>query len=154
MGGYAERTKVPADKTRREVEALLLGAGCTGVQWTVEPRTASGPGACRLRWRWDHQGSTYVARIALPLPARGAAYAAGKRTVRGVDEWLAGEERRLHRVLLLKLKADLHAVREGLLPMVEVFLPHLEVPGGRTLGEAAVPQLRALHGPEWTKLIP
>ena len=62
---------------------------------------------------------------------------------RGEDEKKRQQELNiLHRVLFYHLKAKFTAIDSGLTEFMEEFMPHLIVNGGKTMGEALLPQYK------------
>ena len=138
---YAIDTTVPISRTRGEIVDLLRQWGCTQIGWSddYEARTAL------LRFAWPHEGTTYSARMSIQTPSDEEIRAEFRRfaSPTQIDNRMRQRERALHRLLLLKIKGDLHAVQAGLLTAVEAFLPMLETSDGRTLAAALVPRLEA-----------
>lgn len=140
---YAEGTTVAPEKSRIEIEALLTKFKATAYSWTITPTTAT------IRFQWSHGGVAYTARLAVAAPTFDDTFrrlAKVRRHVTNdvVHKEIAAEYRRIHRLLLLKLKGDLVAVTEGLCSAVEVLLPYLETPDGLTVAEALIPRLPEL----------
>jgi hypothetical protein len=143
---YAADTKVPVARSRAEIDVLLKKWGCDGIQWTDAFRDQT----VTLRFVWTWEGVAYRARLQLHLPTD---VALRKQFPRSTASQLPDRRlqcsRALHRLLLLTLKAQLHAVDAGLVTGVEMFLPFLENGDGQTVAELVIPRLRALpddHG--------
>lgn len=149
---FASDTSVDARKSRLEIDTLLAAWKCTALQWTetFSPRSA------QLRFRWLHGAATITARMEISVPAdavlveefRRARRFGARPTQAQLDAMREQRWRTLHRLLLLKLRADLNAVESGLGSAVDVFLPYLDGPRGETVAEVARPNIEAwLSGP-------
>ena len=55
------------------------------------------------------------------------------------------EERRLWRVQLITIKANLEAVTSGLGKFDQIFLPNIVLPNGQTFGQFGVPQIESAY---------
>lgn len=144
---YAEDTSVPVSRSREEIGRLLREWRCDAIQWTDDFLA----GRVQLRFRWEHEGVVYHARMEATIPPRDAIRrdmasqrSRGVPTDAQVDAAQEQRSRAIHRLLALKLKADLNCVRAGLFSAIDVFLPHVEGNDGRTVAEVAGPRLRAL----------
>ncbi len=130
---YAVTTTVSIAKTRGAITKLLREWGCTQLGWgdDFEARQVT------LRFVWSHEGREFTARIVVPLPTEREVWDEFTRrpTAKQLAQRLAQRDRSVHRILLLKLTADLQSVQAGILQDYEVFLPMLEGDGGRTLSE-------------------
>lgn len=135
---FAADTKVPASRSRAEIEQLLTRYGAT--------RFASG---------WDDLGASIMfdahgrrVRFHLPIPSpsdpRFEKDGRGHRRTpverKGAQEQ---EERRLWRALALVIKAKLEAVQSGIVSFESEFAVHIVLPGrgGTTVGEWLLPQI-------------
>lgn len=144
---FAEDTSVSVEKSRAEINTLLRAWGCDGLQWTDDIAA----GAVTLRFSWTWEAVRYVARVGLTLPTARSFIGKAPRQVRNRESWADREAdqraRSLHRVLALKLKADLNCVASGVFSAVQVFLPYIEGADGWTVAEVAGPHLaKALTG--------
>ena len=106
---YAQRTKVPVNQSRDEVERVLEKVGASSLA-TMRDGTSA-----QVAFRID--GRNYVIR--LPYPD-------------GASEQ---EIRQRWRALLLVVKAKLEAVEAGITSAEAEFLAHAMLPSGQTLGE-------------------
>ena len=143
---YAEDTKVPVLRSREEIAGLLRAWRCDAIQWSDD----YAEGTMQLRFRWAHEGVSYTARMGIKVPTAAevrrtmAKDRAGKPpTDRQVVDAHCQAERAAHRLLALKLKADLNCVRAGLFSVIDVLLPHIERADGQTVAEVAAPLLAA-----------
>lgn len=121
---YANKTKVPANQTRNEIETLLTKAGASGfIYGSVAEKAMVG---------FEMQG--WRLRFMLPMP---------HKTRSMNDNQVAAETRRRWRALLLVLKAKLEAVNSGIVEFQREFLPFIVVRGNETVGDQIVPNLGA-----------
>lgn len=136
---FAKETSVPVSRTREELAQLLEKHGATERLFMDAPnRAVVGFG----------MGSRAV-RITLPLPS----YEDAKTACQGqnrhafvaattVEKRQAQLQRQAWRVLLLVVKAKLEAVAGGISTVEQEFLAWTVLPGGQTVGEVVLPQLR------------
>lgn len=115
MAEYARRTKVPAERTRLEIEGLMKKRGAD--QFFTGDDQSRAVLAFRLQGR--------LLRFQLPLGA--------KLTPQQVrSRW---------RQLLLVIKAKLEAIDIGILSLEEAFLGETVLPDRQTVAEYMAPQL-------------
>lgn len=137
MSRFAEGTSVSVERSKGEIERLLVRHGAT--------QFANG---------WDHlaamlgfrlQGRTI--RFVLPLPDPYAdeftKTPAGRRKRSDADRERAWEQacRARWRALLLVIKAKLEAVACGISTIEDEFLAWTVLPGGKTVGQLVAPQI-------------
>lgn len=149
MAPFAEGTEVPVAKTRGEIEALLErhGAENFGTGWVRDLRAGITFG---MHGR--------LIRFELPLPGPDEAKKAlrqrrGNYTNRAptqgeIEAWLAGENRRRWRSLLLGIKAKLENAASGIFTFEEEFLAHIVTKDNLTIYES----LKLAEGPQ--RLLP
>jgi hypothetical protein len=134
---YADRTEVPSDRSRAEIERTLRRYGATA-----------------FAYGWDHQTATVMFEIAqrrvlfrLPMPDRNAREFTHtpsrgvRRSAAGAEEAYEQAVRQRWRALSLVIKAKLEAVAAGITTVEQEFLAHIVMPDGRTVGEHAVPAI-------------
>lgn len=123
---FAAKTRVPADRTRNEIERLLERhkAQQYGTAVDYQARTA------RVQFRLHDR----IVRFAIALPD-------GDRQ----KERYAQEERRLWRALLLVIKAKLESVESGIATFEDEFLARIVLPDDRTVGEHVTPLVAAAY---------
>lgn len=146
MRRYAERTKVGANRSRGQIDALLSAWGAHSFQWTddrVPVRRVT------LRFLWEHKGAKLNARIRLQLDSKvleeqAVDQRSGRLSEAKLTALISRWEAESHRLLLLFLKATFHAVDAGLLSAEEVFFPFFEDGKGKTVWEVAGPRLHEL----------
>jgi hypothetical protein len=125
MAKYAEGTEVPAERSKAEIERTLtkFGADQFGYGWKGD--------AAVIVFRAQGRHIRFV----LPMPT--AADLKGMRSKDARDR----ETRRRWRALNLCIKAKLESVATNIETFEESFMAHVVLPDGRTMGEAALPQI-------------
>jgi len=149
---FASDTSVPVDRTRAEILKLLREWNCDGIGWDEDLK--HGRVTCTFRWEKDAKHYNVKFSLGLPekIPATGRrgwgksgdwdpvkARYTGMRTPK--EEEKAQLWRSAHRLLLLKLKADLNAAVAGLARAEEIFLPWIADRNGVTVAEHVLPRL-------------
>jgi hypothetical protein len=128
MRRYAQETSVPVEKSRIEIERVLVRYGAKSFGTMTEPDKATI--YFKLKGR-ELQWS-------IPMPTGKEFPKEAKR-----DQ----ETRRRWRVMLITMKAMIESVESGLLTFDEAFLAHIVIPGhAETIGSMLVPRLDALYG--------
>lgn len=119
---YAERTDVPVERSRSEIEKLARAHGATGfgTMWDKD----------RFALMFELRNR----RVRFDIPAPSAAEYSNQKA------WEA-EERRRWRALLLILKAKLELVASGDVDFDAEFLANLVLPGGMTIGDRVLSSL-------------
>lgn len=125
---YAERTRTPIDKTRLEIERLVIGRGATAFGSFLELEKATI--ALRLQDR--------NIQFRLPLPAK-------MKDQAKMSLW---------RALLLVIKAKLESVDSGIETVEEAFLSHIVTPTGRTVMEEIREPLKLQYAGKNVPLLP
>jgi hypothetical protein len=116
VGNYAAQTKVPADRSRAEVEKILKRYGATHFGY------ANMPGVVMIAF--ESKGRRV--RFKVPVPDQEKAPQAHRQ------KW---------RAMVLAIKSKLESVESGIEQFDEAFLAQIVLPDGRTMGEAVVPQI-------------
>ena len=136
MSRYAEHTLVPVAESKAEIEAILTRYGAD--------QFASGwaEGRAVIQFKAKER----FVRFELPLPAqdekrfrldhRGYARSDTKR----LEVWEQACRQRW-RCLALAVKAKLEAVESGITTFEDEFMAHIVLPGDKTLGQWARPQI-------------
>lgn len=126
---YAQRTSVPADRSRADIEHLLQRAGADQfvVGW-------SGDTEARVQCRVNAK----FLRFVLPMPPR------EERRFRSQQKY-EQEVRRRWRALVLVVKAKLEAVASGISTFEEEFLAHIVMPDGKTVADHARPMIESAY---------
>lgn len=141
MARYAEKTDVPTERSRNEIEQTLSRYGATA-----------------FGYGWDAAAAVVMfeitnrrIRFRLPLPDRNARefryvrvnssqYLRDATPEQQQARWEQAC-RRSWRSLALVIKAKLEAVESGITTIEEEFLAHIVLPNGATVGEWARPQV-------------
>ena len=122
---YASRTQVPVDRSKTEIERILVRYGAEGFGYL-----SSGS---RVMIEFAFQGKRI--RFLLQMPKREecsqSSYEQGSR-----QKW---------RALTLILKAKLEAVESDITTFEEEFLAHVVLPSGKTFGEQFIPQIEDMY---------
>ncbi len=130
---FAEGTSVSVMKTKVEIDTLLRKQGAlrTGV--------AEEPG--RAVVFFDLKDRRVQMSLRLPSTAEIVARSRRRLTSLQLAQRAEQEQRERWRALLLAIKAKFVAVESGVETFEEAFLAHVVMPGGRTLGQMALPQV-------------
>lgn len=135
---FASDTSVPVDRTRAEINKLLTEWKCASIGWTdhIAESTVS------VEFTWLREDAMYRVRFTIAIPKTKPPRDRWSRPSLLSENEKAQAWRSAHRLLLLKLKADLNAAQSGLAKAEEIFLPWMVDRNGRTIAEIIVPQLR------------
>jgi hypothetical protein len=137
---FAEGTKVPAERTKAEIERLLDNHHAE--QYGVFSDREKGVSVVTFKLG----GRLLKFDVWHPDPAASEQTAAGNwRSVEQLRHAVAAEERRLWRSLLLRIKAKLEAIASGDTTIDDEFLAYVVLPDGRTMMEAMAPKLDAAY---------
>lgn len=133
MRPYADRTSVPVDRSRAEIERLLMRRGATQFVF------GHGNGHALLGFEMkatDANGDSVLRRLrfTMPMPVQSRSM---------TETRVKAETRRRWRALLLVLKAKLEAVASQIVTFDQEFLAHIVVEGNTTVGDRFVPALTA-----------
>lgn len=138
-GTYANRTEVPVEKSRAEIERTLSRYGATAFAygWSGE------------RAMIEFAAQDRRIRFVITLPDRNdhrfVYHSRGRRTPEAqLKEWEQGCRQRW-RALALVIKAKLEAIEAGISEFEQEFLAFVVLPDGSTFGEWAAPQLQAAY---------
>jgi hypothetical protein len=144
--GFAAHTEVPVERTRAEIDALLVknGATSTAILNDTEHHLAC--------FAFTLKGARY--RVELPLPTTADVAVKKGQEPQGWWRWspaqredylakkLEQARRQRWRTMLLLLKSKLEIVRLGLSSVEREFMADLILPGGKTAYEALADGLR------------
>jgi hypothetical protein len=138
MRRYAERTEVPADRSKSEIERILMRYGATGFLYAMEERRAA------VIFQANNRRIRFI--LPLPDPSDFARTPKGRsRRGRSAEEAHAQEVRRRWRALSLSIKAKLETVESGIAEFETEFLPYVVLPNGKTVAEYTGPQIAAAY---------
>lgn len=137
MARYAERTDVPSERSRAEIEKTLRRYGARSF--------ASG---------WDEMAAVIMFELAdrrirfrLPMPNRNdrafthTPSQGLRRSEEAIDREWEQAQRQRWRALALVIKAKLEAVAAEITTVEQEFLAHIVLPDNTTVGDWAGPQL-------------
>lgn len=146
---YAAQTSVPVEKSKAEIEKLIMAAGAERYATMNEPgRQSIVFTVLSLNVRFD-----------LPIPGIGdfRKYQHGRgvrtRTDKQMQDAWDQEVRRRWRALGLVIKAKLEAVETGITTFEEEFLAHIVLRGGNTIGAEIIPKLDAVKSGQNIQLL-
>ncbi len=154
MSRYAAETTVPVERTKAEIEQMLIRYGATEFQsgWQT--------GRAMIGFRLKE---LYV-RFELPFPSRDDPRFKRKKTKVGVKILTETQSNNLYeqviksrwRALLLTVKAKLEAVEIGITTLEKEFLAFIVLPGTNcTIGQWIIENaMKQIRGGETPKLLP
>jgi hypothetical protein len=125
MSPYAKDTTVPVERTKVEIERLVVDKHKAEAYMTGHQAS---PPRVIIQFKMRDR----IVRFELPLPT-----ADGRRTQPQLEQ----ATRSRWRALLLIIKAKLEAVENGVTTFEEEFLAHIVMPGDRTVGQYVIPQI-------------
>lgn len=131
---YAEGTEVSAEKSRAELEALLVKHGASAVQFTVTPERTTI--VFQMRGLFVRQRVDYPQRKPLEYikPYH-------KRSESQITNMVEAEWRRLWRAQLLIVKSKLEIIASGGSTFEREFLADMLLADGQTVVEVALPRI-------------
>jgi hypothetical protein len=144
MAKFAEHTEVSVEKSRAEIEGLIVRYGATSTAFF------SGPEESMIAF--EAKGRRVIFR--LPLPSRAQKEIANYRHSTG--KWIprnaAGMQtaweqacRQRWRALALVIKAKLEAVETGISQFEDEFLANIVMPDGQTVSDHVRPRIAAAY---------
>ena len=139
--GYAEKTEVPSDRSRAEIEKTLSRYGATGFLYG---------------WQGNHAVVGFgmadrQIKFLLPLPDRNSDEV--RKTPQGrirksqkqIETAYEQAVRQKWRALALVIKAKLEAVESGITFFEDEFMAHIVLPDGQTVGKYMRPQIEKAY---------
>lgn len=126
MGRYASQTSVNVDRSKAEIEQILMRYGADKFGYVN-----TGTGAAIL---FQFKGRNITLEVKYPM--RGDY----KDNQTGEKQW-DQEKRRLWRVLCIALKAKLELVDSGLTTFEAEFLAQTCLPNGQSIGSVLIPKI-------------
>lgn len=143
MSRFAEDTRVPAERSRAEVERTLsrFGADQFSSGWTTDKAV--------IMFRMKER---YI-RIEMPIAVHGKTR--NKKNLVLSQDQVAQENRRRWRSMLLYVKAKLESVESEIVSFEEAFMAHVVLPNKQTVAQFMSPQIEAAYeSGEMPKLLP
>lgn len=140
MTRYAEKTQVPSDRSRAEIEKTLTRYGAESF--------FSGWDAGQAAIGFAMKGRQY--RVVLPMPNRSSEdftlTPTGKdRSASAAEAAYEQAVRQRWRALALMVKAKLEAVAAGIVTFEVEFLPHTVLPSGHTVAQDILPAVESAY---------
>ncbi|WP_208608610.1 hypothetical protein [Bradyrhizobium stylosanthis] len=146
MTRFAKDTEVPVEKSRAEIERMIVRYGASATAFMTST---------------DHAIVCFEANerrvmFRLPLPKRSerrfthqranqhGAFDRPRSTEAAASAWEQACRQRW-RALALVIKAKLEAVETGITTFEDEFLAHIVMPDGQTVGDAIKPRLKAIY---------
>ena len=149
---YANTTVVPVERSKSQIEALLVKYGAEGYHTGWQAATADEPGWDAIEFLWKNRTIRFrlpraVARVnnkTQPWAAdRYGCSLSGTKLQKAIEQ----RDRQRWRVLFLVIKAKLEAVENGIGIFEEEFMAFIVTGNGKTVGEVLLPRLAAGSGP-------
>jgi hypothetical protein len=140
---FAENTSVQVEKSRAEIERLLMRHRCT--------KFMSGVDNERHIATVQFQANNRIIRfeIALPNPAdpahRKIKNSYLQRSSVGVTKLVEQTSRTRWRALLLVIKAKLESIESGIATFEDEFLAHIVLPNQQTVGQYIAPAVERMY---------
>lgn len=156
MTRYASKTEVSSEKSRAEIERMLLRYGANQFMYGTTPEAAM----IAFRAQGRH------IRFILPFPSpteqrfthakpRASYMSPPKRSEAAARAAWEQEVRSRWRALALVIKAKLEAVESGIAEFEDEFLAHVVLPNGQTMSSHARPLIaRAYDSGQMPPLLP
>lgn len=142
-GRYASSTVVSADRSKAQIEQVLLAYGADQFMYGYSGAGAVGPnGSAVVQFRAHGRLIRFVMPMPNPADPEYTRTATGKtRTASAAHQAWEQATRSRWRALLLAIRAKLEAVDVGLSTFEQEFMAHTVLPDGQTVGEWLEPQL-------------
>jgi len=145
MARYAEKTSVPVEKSKAEIEKMLNRYGATSFMYGNKKQGGE------YRALIAFEINSKQVRFMLPLPSQDDPEfqtTPGGRRKRNVEAMLRAWEqacRQRWRALALVIKAKLEAVDTGITTFEEEFLAHILLPNNQTVGDSMIPMIEQAY---------
>lgn len=143
MSRYAAETTVSQERSRAEIEEIVLRYGADQFMSGWEGNRAL------IGFRADGR----FVRFVLTLPDRNErqfthvkmrGFTKTRSEGQAIKHWEQAVRQRW-RAMLLSIKAKLESVASKIETFEEAFMPHIVLPGGRTMSETILPQLEEVY---------
>lgn len=150
MSKYAENTEVPADRSKTEIEKILVKYGAEQFMYGTSPSRAF------VGFNANNRHVRFI--LPLPDPESDAFRRTPTGRVRKKDAAKKEHEqeiRRRWRALTLSIKGKLEAVESEIMTFEQEFMAHIVLPDGQTVGEYMIPQIeKAYESRQMPKMLP
>jgi len=136
MARFAENTSVSVEKSRAEIEKLIVRYGATSTAFMNAPG--------RALIMFEAKNRKIVFELPLPDQAERRFERDGRGHVNSPEKKYALWEqacRQRWRALALVIKAKLEAVESGITTFEDEFLSHIMMPDGQTVGDHVKPSI-------------
>lgn len=148
---FAENTSVPVERSKQEIERLLVKYGASHFGCGFKP------GAAIVHFVIERPEGQRMVKFELPLPSPTDKVFTHQKSRYDWEDWgkkraesaakalFDQEVRRRWRALTLVIKAKLEAVESGIVLFDDEFLAHFVMPNGQTFGKWIAPKLTAAY---------
>jgi hypothetical protein len=140
MAKFAETTDVPVERSRAEIEGLIVRYGATSTAFMNSPG--------RAMIAFEAKGRRVLFELPLPNLADSKFDKDGRGSVRSPekrhDAWEQACRQRW-RALALVIKAKLEAVETGISQFEDEFLANIVMPDGQTVSSHVRPKIAAAY---------
>lgn len=136
MAKFAENTSVSVEKSRAEIETLIVRYGATSTAFM------NGPGRAMILF--EAKGRRIMFELPLPDRAEKRFQRDGRGSTRSAERVTEAWEqacRQRWRALALVIKAKLEAVESGITSFEDEFLAHVVMPDGKTVATHIKPRI-------------
>lgn len=137
---FAAGTDVSVEKSRAEIEGLIVRYGATSTAFMNSPG--------RAMIAFEAKGRKILFELPLPQQSDKKFERDGRNHVRNQDQiFVVWEQacRQKWRALALVIKAKLEAVSSGITTFEDEFLAHIIMPDGQTVGQHVKPTIAASY---------
>jgi len=137
---YAEKTSVPVDRSKAEIEKTLTRYGADQFIYATKKDCAM------IAFRMNEKFVRFVVPFPNPNDEKFIKTPTGRiRRGNTVNEAYEQEIRRRWRALALVIKAKLEAVDSGITLFEEEFMAHILLPNDQTVGEFMIPHIEEAY---------
>ena len=140
MARFAENTSVSVEKSRAEIEGLIVRYGATSTAFM------NGPGRAMILF--EAKGRRVMFELPLPSIEEKQFQRDGRGSLRSSEKLMDVWEqacRQRWRALALVIKAKLEAVASGITTFEDEFLAHIVLPDGQTVATHVKPRIAAAY---------
>lgn len=130
MAQYASTTTVSSESSRNEIERTLRRYGADDFAYM------SGSGRAVIAFVAKERQVRFVLTLPDPKDREFTQHSRGARTASAAESAYEQAVRQKWRALALMVKAKLEGVESGIVTFEQEFLPHIILPGGKTVYES------------------
>lgn len=140
MAKYAENTQVPIERSKAEIEKILMRYGATEFMYGISGNKAM------IMFKAHNR----LVRFVIPMPNQNdegfqTTETGRKRAVDAAEREHKQEIRRRWRALCLSIKGKLEAVESGIMTFEQEFLANIVLPNDTVVGEFMLPQIQEAY---------